>query len=91
MTDLELEEITNSHKWVKVKGYNIPNKPNDWRLQHELLVIHHRKETEFLIGKCKELAQELIDTKKQVPWSTHTPHKDEWGNTDWRDTGEMGG
>jgi hypothetical protein len=91
MNDIELQEILNSYKWIKVKQYHKPNQPSDWQLQHELLEIHHRRETEFLIEKCRELAQELIETKKKVPWSTHQPHKDEWGNTDWRDTGEMGG
>jgi hypothetical protein len=91
MIDEELKEILNSHKWIKVKQYHKPSSSNDWRFQHELLEHHHRKETEFLIEKCRELAQELIDTKAKVPWSTHKPHKDEWGNTDWRDTGEMGG
>lgn len=24
-------------------------------------------------------------------WGNHKPFRDEWGNSDWRDTGEMGG
>lgn len=91
MNDIELQEIINSHKWIKVKSYYKPSRVSDWRNQHELLEVHHRKETDFLIEKCRELAQELIDTKNKVPWSNHKPHKDEWGNSDWRDTGEMGG
>lgn len=91
MNDIELQEILNSHSWIKVNSYYKPSQSNDWRYQHELLEVHHRKETDFLIEKCRELAKELIEAKKQIPWSTHKPHKDEWGNTDWRDTGEMGG
>ena len=98
MTKEELEEIINSHRWIKVNSYYKPNQSNDWRYQHEMLEVHHRKETDFLINKCRELAKELMETQEKVTWSTnplylnpHTPHKDEWGNTDWRDKGEMGG
>ena len=92
MENKELQEILDSYKWVKVKQYHKPDRSSDWQFQHELLEAHHKDETKFLINKCRELAQELIETKKQISWSTpHKPHKDEWGNTDWRDTGEMGG
>lgn len=84
MTKEELEEIINSHRWIKVNSYYKPTQSNDWRYQHELLESHHRNETNFLINKCRELAKELMETQE-------TGTKDEWGNTDWRDTGEMGG
>ena len=32
----------------------------------------------------------IVSTDAYQP-STHKPFVDEWGNTDWRDTGEMGG
>lgn len=91
MENKELQEIINSYKWIKVKQYNKPSSSSDWRFQHELLEGHHKDETKFLIEKCRELAKELMETQEKVPWTTHKPHKDEWGNTDWRDTGEMGG
>ncbi len=90
MSEKELQEIIDSYTWIKVKQFHGEHY-EDCKDAYDDLTVHHQKETEFLIEKCRELAQELIDTKKKVPWSTHKPHKDEWGNTDWRDTGEMGG
>jgi hypothetical protein len=91
MDNKELQEILDSYKWIKVKQYYKPNRSNDWQFQHEMLEVHHRDETKFLINKCRELAKELMETQEKDLWTTHKPHKDEWGNTDWRDTGEMGG
>ena len=90
MSEKELQEIIDSHKWIKVRRYEKPSEVTDWQFEHEMLSTHHRDETEFLIEKCRELAKELIETQKKVPWSQHKPHVDEWGNSDWRDTGEMG-
>jgi hypothetical protein len=41
-----------------------------------------------------ELTREImVIVKKYKPtlYQEHRKLKDEWGNTDWRDTGEMGG
>ena len=54
----------------------------------EVLEIHP---SEYDALKIK--IDELVKSKKQNT-STYKPLpriKDEWGNTDWRDTGEMGG
>ncbi len=64
----ELEKILEGYTWIKVKKYNeVPsdkfNSVNDENLYKELLE-HHKKETEFLIKKCRELAKLLYDTKK---------------------------
>jgi len=40
------------------------------------------------------LTREIMVTVKKykpTPYQEHRKIKDEWGNTDWRDTGEMGG
>lgn len=40
------------------------------------------------------LTREIMSMVKKYKPPVHTEHrkiKDEWGNTDWRDTGEMGG
>lgn len=59
----ELEEIINSHSWIKIKKFD----PKDSTLYvnnamelYNKLEEHHIKETEFLIDKCKELANELL-------------------------------
>jgi hypothetical protein len=36
-----------------------------------------------------EFIENLINNHQPV--REHKPFKDEWGNSDWRDTGEMGG
>lgn len=33
----------------------------------------------------------IVKKYKPTPYQEHRKLKDEWGNTDWRDTGEMGG
>lgn len=41
-----------------------------------------------------DLTREIMVTVKKYKPTTYHEHrklKDEWGNTDWRDTGEMGG
>tara|TARA_R110000803_G_C11864721_1_gene307627 strand:+ start:309 stop:500 length:192 start_codon:yes stop_codon:yes gene_type:complete len=63
MENKELQEILDSHKWIKVKQYHKPDRSNDWQFQHEMLEVHHRDETKFLINKCRELAKELMETQ----------------------------
>ena len=41
-----------------------------------------------------ELTREIMVTVKKYKPTAYQEHRklrDEWGNTDWRDTGEMGG
>jgi predicted phosphoadenosine phosphosulfate sulfurtransferase len=39
-----------------------------------------------------EWIKNLIETNHKSPTTTELPKfKDEWGESDWRDTGEMGG
>jgi hypothetical protein len=57
----EVDQILdeNSFKWIKVKRYTEadPRNPNiDWKYEYNDLVNHHKSETEFLIKKCRELA-----------------------------------
>ena len=33
----------------------------------------------------------IVKKDKPIVYHEHRKFKDEWGNTDWRDTGEMGG
>ena len=39
--------------------------------------------------KLKYALSELLESKKESTYQ-HRSFKDEWGNSDWRDTGEMG-
>jgi len=60
-----LEEIIESYSWIKVKKFDTKVRPDDeYEYIYEGLVDHHKKETEFLINKCRELAKELISYKE---------------------------
>lgn len=64
MTKEQLNEIIDSYKWIKVKKYD--HWCNGTESQKEMdLLNHHKKETEFLIKKCREMANELLDLKSQ--------------------------
>jgi predicted Rossmann-fold nucleotide-binding protein len=70
MTTKEIEEILNSYSWIKVKRFD-PNPrkitfidPGDqYKESYRELEKHHKEETEFLIKKCRELAQVVKDYK----------------------------
>jgi len=63
----ELETIIHTFHWIKVKRYTEPKEMTDpraivdWEYAYKALNEHHTKETEFLIGKVRELAQQLLD------------------------------
>jgi hypothetical protein len=65
--DLERIVDPEDFSWVKVKNYfEIKGYEFDTQLdrQHyDGLLDHHKKETEFLINKCRELAEELRSYK----------------------------
>ncbi len=64
MEQEKLTEILNSYNWIKVKFLREADQkdPNlDWKDEYSTLLNHHKKETEFLINKCRELAQFLLD------------------------------
>lgn len=63
-SDEELDKIINTHTWIKVSGYT--RHSADYQREHDMLIIHHRKETEFLIAKCRQLAQELKDERNEI-------------------------
>lgn len=66
MDIINLQEILNSFKWIKVKKYSkSDNDDIDYHSEYERLEDHHKKETEFLINKCRELANELLVYKYQ--------------------------
>ena len=59
MSDEDFRAILDGHTWVKVRRYDHPPGASaEERLR--LLEEHHLRETEFLIGKCRHLAQELL-------------------------------
>ena len=37
----------------------------EWRSEYRRLLEHHKKETQFLINKCRELSQELLNIKDE--------------------------
>lgn len=64
MSNEELQEILTTYKWITIKRYN----PMDYDNCVDALVgleEHHISETEFLINKCRELAQELLNEKNK--------------------------
>ncbi len=58
MEDFYLKAIIEGYSWIKVKKYDEVVSENK---DYNDLLSHHRKETEFLINKCRELAALLID------------------------------
>ena len=59
MNKEQLEEIIDTYKWIKVKGFKESDYDN-WKDGFDALNDHHIKETTFLIEKCRELAKELL-------------------------------
>ena len=60
----ELKEVIEDYTWIKVKRYEEEDSRNpnvDWKMAYKELLQHHKKETEFLINKCRDFAQELLD------------------------------
>lgn len=60
MTDLEKKEYLETFKWIKVKKYveeEITDGSVDWRDAYFELLDHHKKETDFLIKKVRELVK----------------------------------
>jgi len=63
----EMNTIIHNHSWIKVKRFIEPKEMHDpkaiidWKFAYQSLNDHHTKETEFLINKCRELAQIILD------------------------------
>lgn len=58
---LELKKIIDTYTWIKVKQFNPDIYVSDYEVLYKALNKHHKKETEFLIDKCRELAGELLN------------------------------
>ena len=57
MTKDELDNTLNTYSWIKVKRYE--DDPSlSWEERYKRLEEHHMKETDFLIKKVRELAEE---------------------------------
>jgi hypothetical protein len=56
MTEEEKKEILNSHKWIKVKQYQM-NEQLSWEERYRELEKHHIEETTFLIDKLREIVK----------------------------------
>jgi len=58
-----LREIINTNSWIKVKKFDESQSRFRRFPQVELEEFkkHHIKETDFLLGKCRELAKELLE------------------------------
>lgn len=56
-----VDTILTSYKWIKVSKYDtkfedLKADPNtNWKLEYEMLMEHHEKETNFLIGFIRNL------------------------------------
>lgn len=64
-----MQTIIGNYSWIKVKSFNENDysyiNPNvDWKDAYKDLITHHKKETEFLINKCRELAKIILDGDK---------------------------
>ena len=70
MSSEELEEIQGGYSWIKVNQFKEDNSViwvdsrDKWKDSFKRLEEHHKKETEFLINKCRELAKVIQDYKK---------------------------
>lgn len=64
----ELKAMADSYSWIKVKRFdpNIYDYATDYETLYEDLLEHHKKETEFLINKCRELALKVLDEKRKT-------------------------
>lgn len=59
MEELEKKEILETYKWIKIKKY----KDDDtltWEERYKRLEQHHIEETNFLIGKVREIVKKFI-------------------------------
>ena len=67
----EIEDIANhdTYSWVKIKkGPTFKAETEEdvnWKSEYLELCSHHMTETNFLINKCRELAQNLIDQEEK--------------------------
>jgi len=55
------------YSWIKIKKgpffKDIKTEEADWKLEYHELCGHHMTETNFLIHKCRELAEYIINNK----------------------------
>ena len=56
----EKKEILETYKWIKVKMYKM-NEQLSWEERYKELEKHHEVETNFLIGKVRELVVQIPD------------------------------
>ena len=60
----DLDKIVEGYTWIKVKKYEELTYVDEYDKingsHYCELLEHHKKETEFLINKCRELALELL-------------------------------
>jgi hypothetical protein len=64
MKDTELLEIIETYNWIKISPYKFEDNRNpnvEWKYAYNQLLAHHREANAFLINKCRELAEELLD------------------------------
>ena len=54
--DLEKIMDKNDYSWIKVKKFDEQDEASQ---EYDVLKLHHEKETEFLLSKCRELAEKL--------------------------------
>jgi hypothetical protein len=68
MNKQELEEIVraDSFSWIKIKKFNEnPETDHEIEYRYENLLDHHKTETSFLIGKCRELAARILELENE--------------------------
>lgn len=67
MSTADLEKIANPEdfSWIKVRRYS---KDNSKSAEEQLAELeqHHLKETTFLLNKCRELANELLNHRSRT-------------------------
>lgn len=79
MTKEELEEVVSpdNFKWIKVKRFDpkcffTEDGGQDTSLQYQYLRRHHDQESNFLINKCRELAQIVLKQAADLKNQTET-------------------
>ena len=69
MNKEQLNEIIDSYKWIKVKKQApFASKDTDQKnieiQDYQKLMSHHVDETTFLISKCREMANEILNNRR---------------------------
>ena len=58
MEEIEKNEILETYKWIKIKKYR-DDENLSWEERYKKLEKHHIEETNFLIGKIRDVVKNI--------------------------------